>query len=141
MAGITVTPDEFADIVVSFILDAMTKPDVILPNNVEFGYIIHKMVGGGMKSPLLSYYLDTSSITRGKYKMIQKSFTEQGDRSSIVISKSSNDKMPDDEKSTIKHIVKQTLRTIKSHKMRRNNGMPLNEETVDKIIDKVLESM
>ncbi len=141
MAGIRVSPDEFADIVVAFLLDNIMQPGDILPNNVEFDYITDKMKNGGLKSPLLSYYIDTSSITRGKYKMIRNSFTGQDKSNTIVISGKPEEKIPDDEKTTIKNIVKQTLRIIKSHKMRRNNGMPLNEETIDKIIDKELEKL
>ena len=39
----------------------------------------------------------------------------------------------------IKDIIKKALRLIKSHKVRKNNGMPLNEDVVNKLIDKVLE--
>jgi hypothetical protein len=141
MAGIKVSPDEFADIVVAFLLDNIMQPGEILPNNVEFDYITDKMKNGGLKSPLMSYYIDTSSITRGKYKMIRGSFTGKDKQNTIVISGVPDTPMPDDEKTTIKNIVKQTLRIIKSHKMRRNNGMPLNEETIDKIIDKELEKL
>jgi hypothetical protein len=141
MAGIRVTPDEFADIVIAFLLDSIIQPGEILPNNLEFDYITDKMKNSGLKSPLLSYYIDTSSITRGKYKMIRDSFTGKNKQNTIVISSDMNTKMPDDEKTTIKNIVKQTLKVIKSHKMRRNNGMPLNEESVEKIIDKELEKL
>lgn len=140
MAGVRLTPDEFADFVVAFLLDNIMHPDEILPGNVEFDYITDKMKNSGLRSPLLSYYIDTSSITRGKYKMIRRSFTGEDDYNSIVIS-GKPEITPPDEKTTIKNIVKQTLRLIKFHKMKRNNGMPLNEETVDKIIDKVLEKM
>jgi len=139
MAGIKLTPDEFADFVVAFLLDNIMQPGEILPNNIEFDYITDKMKNGGLKAPLLSYFIDTSSITRGKYKMIRGSFTGKDKQNTIVISGEPEAKIPDDEKTTIKNIVKQTLRVIKSHKMRRNNGMPLNEESVEKIIDKVLE--
>lgn len=139
MAGIRVSPDEFADIVVAFLLDNIMHPDEVLPGNIEFDYITDKMKMAGMKAPLMSYYIDTSSITRGKYKMIRDSFIDENKQSSIVISGEIM-KVPD-EKTTIKNIVKQTLRVIKAHKMRRNNGMPLNEEIVDKIIDKILEKV
>lgn len=138
MAGIRLTPNEFSDLVVALLLDAIIKPDEVLPNSLEFHYILKKMKGAGLKSQLLSYYLDTSSITRGKYKKIRGSFTGDDDQNNIVITKS-KDTMPDDEKTTIRNIVKQTLKVIKSHRLRRNNNMPLNEETVDKIITKVLE--
>jgi len=139
MAGIKTTPNQYADITISFLLDAMMKPDDILPDNHEFHYIIGKMKKSGLKAQLLSYYLDTSSLTRNKYKVIRKSFTGKADSNSIVIVRSGDTTIPDDEKTTIKNIVKQTLRIIKSHKLRKNNGMPLNEETVEKIINKVLE--
>lgn len=138
MAGIRLTPNEFSDLVVAFLLDAIMKPDEVVPNNLEFHYILKKMKGAGLKSHLLSYYLDTSSITRGHYKRIRGSFTGDDAQNNIVITKS-KDIMPDDEKTTIRNIVKQTLKVIKSHRLKRNNNMPLNEETVDKIITKVLE--
>jgi hypothetical protein len=140
MAGIKVTPNQYADVTIAFLLDAMMKPDEVLPNNPEFHYIIKKMQKAGLKSQLMSYYLDTSSITRGKYKVVRKSFTGKSDNNNIQITKSPDTKIPDDAKTTIRNIVKQTLKIIKSHKLNRNNGMPLNEKTVDKIIDKVLEN-
>ena len=140
MAGIKVTPNQYADVTVAFLLDAMMKREEILPNNPEFHYILRKMEKAGMKSHLMSYYLDTSSITRGKYKTIRKSFTGADVNNNISIV-NSDDTMPDDEKSTIRNIVKQTLKLIKSHKLKKNSGLPLNEETVDKIITKVLENI
>lgn len=140
MAGIRVTPDQFADIVVAFLLDNIMHPKEILPNNAEFDYVTDKMKGSGLKSQLLSYYIDTSSITRGKYRMIRDSFTGQDNSNTIVISGKASEPLPDDEKLTIKNIVKQTLKLIKSHKMRCNNGMPLNESVVNQIIDKVLDN-
>jgi hypothetical protein len=139
MAGIRLGPNEFADLVVAFLLDNIMEPGEILPDNIEFDYITNKMARSGLKSSLMSYYIDTSSITRGKYKMIRGSFTGKDKQNSIVISSSAEDKVTDDDKSTIRNIVKQTLRVIKSHRVRKNGGMPLNEESVDKIIDKVLE--
>lgn len=139
MAGIKVTPNEYADVTVAFLLDAMMKPEEVLPNNPEFHYIIKKMQRAGLKSQLMSYYLDTSSITRGKYKVVRKSFIGKDVTNNIHITPSPDTELPDDEKTTIRNIVKQTLKIIKSHKLNRNSGLPLNEETVDKIIDKVLE--
>ena len=139
MAGIKITPEEYADITISFLLDAMMKPDEVLPESLEFHYIIKKMRKAGLKSQLMSYYLDTSSITRGKYKVVRKSFTGDATSNNIHITQSPATQLPKDTKQTIKNIVKQTLKIIKSHKLKRNSGMPLNEKTVDKIIDKVLE--
>jgi hypothetical protein len=140
MAGIRLTPNQFADLVIAFLLDSIIKNDEILPDNHEFHYIIKKIERAGIKSQLLSYYIDTSPVTRGKYKTIRDSFTGDANSSNnIVITPSPDTSLPDDEKTTIKNIVKQTLKMIRSHKIRRNNGMPLNEEVVDKIINKVLE--
>jgi len=139
MAGIKITPEEYADITISFLLDAMMKPEDVLPESLEFHYIIKKMRKSGLKSQLMSYYLDTSSITRGKYKVVRKSFTGDDVTNNIHISQTPGSQTPKDTKQTIKNIVKQTLKIIKSHKLKRNSGMPLNEKTVDKIIDKVLE--
>lgn len=139
MAGIKVTPNEFADIVIAFLLDSVSKPDEVLPDNMEFHYIINKIKMAGIKSQLLSYYIDTKSLTKGKYKIVRKSLTGDGGPNTIVITKSPDIDISYDKKTTIRNIVKQTLRLIKSHKM-RNNGMPLNEEIVDKIIDKTMEN-
>ena len=139
MAGIRVTPDQYSDITVAFLLDAMMKPDEVLADNLEFHYIIKKMKKAGLKAQLLSYYLNTNAGTRTKYKVLRKSFTKEAPTNNILITGDKTDSMPRDDKTTIKNIVKQTLRIIKSHKLRRNNGMPLNEETVEKIINKVLE--
>ena len=108
MAGIKTTPNQYADITIAFLLDAMMKPDDILSDNVEFHYIIKKMQKAGLKSPLMSYYLDTSSITRGKYKVLRKSFTDAEVTNNITITKSMG-KTPVDTKQTIKNIVKQTF--------------------------------
>lgn len=140
MAGIRVTPDQFADIVVAFLLDAMMKPDSVLKDNYEFHYILDKMERSGIKSHLLSYYLDTSSITRGKYKVVRGSFEYKDSQNTISISNDPSQKVSRDDKITIKSIVKQALKVIKSHRVRKNGGMPLNESDVDKILDKLLNS-
>ena len=140
MASIKITPDQFADIVIALLLDAMSEKENILADNEEFYQIIDKMKRSGMKAPLLSYYISTSSIVRNKYKVIRPSFTDEGASNTIVIDESPDKKSKDDPKaSKIKTLVKKALKLIRSHKLRRNSGIPLNEETVDKIIDKLLK--
>ncbi|MCK5018859.1 MAG: hypothetical protein KAS32_17485 [Candidatus Peribacteraceae bacterium] len=139
MAGIKVKPNEYADLTISFLLDAMMKPDEVLADNEEFHEIITKMERAGLKSQLMRYYLNTSSITRGKYKIVRKSLTDEGVSNNIYITKDT--KIPKNAKtSKIKDIVKKTLKVIKAHKLRKNSGMPLNEKVVDKIIDKIMEN-
>ena len=135
MAGINITPDGFPDIVVSFLLDAMMN-DNILPGNDEFSLLIDK-IKSSTKPSLLNYYMSMDATSRGRYKMIQKSFIDGG-QSVIAISGEPEQKISVDKHKTIKYIIKKVLSLIKSEKLRKNNGMPLNEEKVDRIIQYVL---
>jgi hypothetical protein len=136
MAGINITPDEFPGIVASFLLDAMMN-DKILTGNEEFNTLIDK-IKSSTKPSLLNYYMTLDAIERSKYKAIQKSFIDGG-QSSIVINGEPEKKVPVDKHKTIKYIIKKVLSLIKSEKLRKNNGMPINEEKVDRIIQYVLD--
>jgi len=67
----------------------------------------------------------------------EKSLVESGlEKTTINISKNKDDNTSSSLE--IKDIVKKALKLIKAHK-KRIHGMPLNEETVDKIIEKIIK--
>jgi len=47
---LNLSPNEFADLVASFLFDKMLKPDKVVPNNEMFNEFIDKMIGKGAKS-------------------------------------------------------------------------------------------
>jgi len=71
---LNLTPNEFADLVASFLFDKMLKPDKVVPNNEMFNEFIDKMIGKGAKSLLMSYYLNLPSEARLDYKRIKDVF-------------------------------------------------------------------
>jgi len=136
MSSVIVEDDKFPDIVVQFILDYMMTDDMI-PDNDNWSAVVKKMEGAGMKTILLQYYLNTNAIEKSKYKDIKKIFHGGSRKETINIV----DQIPNVAKTKpkgISKIIKRVLKLIKSHR-ERHYGMPLNEETIDQIIDKVLK--
>ena len=74
MSTINVTPKEFGDLTVSFLLDKILHPDEVVPNNKEFNEFIDSIKGKGAKSALTQHYVHMDSQSRLNYKRIKDIF-------------------------------------------------------------------
>ena len=74
MAKINVTPEEFGDVVISFLLDKILHPDDVIYNNKEFDKLVLRMGDKGMKTIFMKYYYGMDSNLRVKYKRIKDIF-------------------------------------------------------------------
>ena len=110
MSQILVDPEEYADIVMIFLLEAMRED--LLTDNGRFDEFITKLEkGGGFKSQLFKTYMEMDSTTRIKYKRIKKVF-EDGPSARIEITGSVTAKNVDTGKKTTKRIGKKERNTV-----------------------------
>ncbi len=141
MAAINIGKDEYADIVIAFLLDNLMNEEVI-PNNERFDAVMDIMKKGGMKSHFLHYYLNTDPMVRGRYKLIKPAFTNKASGNyTINIKKDKSIKSSDKKKSDslTKTVVKKALRLIKSHKKRYGNL--ITEDVIDRLVEKAIEEI
>ena len=80
MAKVSISPEEFGDFVVSFLLDKTIHPDEVIPGNEHFNKFMKDMKGKGIKSPMIQYYLSMNPNMRLYYKRVKP--TLEGDKSS-----------------------------------------------------------
>ena len=83
MPKINVTPKEFADFSLIFLLNKILKPDEVVDGYEEFDEFGDTLTKKGMRSILLKYYLGLESNMRVKYKRIKDVF--EGDDGSYII--------------------------------------------------------
>lgn len=74
MATINLSPTQFAEVAVGFLLDKMLHPDEVATGNEEFEEFNKSMKAKGMKSTLTNYYLKMDSGSRLNYKRIKDIF-------------------------------------------------------------------
>jgi hypothetical protein len=86
MAKVKLTPGEWGDFVMVFLLDAIVHPD-ILDENPEFREMVDEFKTKGVKSNLLKYYLSLPGDLRIKYKRLKPTMiAEKGeDQADILI--------------------------------------------------------
>jgi hypothetical protein len=70
MSQITVTPRDFFDVVVNYLLDITT--DNPFKNDPDIDTLVKKIKNSGLRSNLFTFFLDEDGINRVKYKMIRK---------------------------------------------------------------------
>lgn len=84
MSQISVDPEEYADVVMAFLLDAI-REDLLTENERFDKFITHLEKTGGLKSLLFKIYMEMDSNTRIKYKRIKRVF-DDGPSARIEIS-------------------------------------------------------
>jgi hypothetical protein len=84
MASIIVTPEEYASLTISFLLDKMLHPDEVVPDNEEFNDVIKKMKGASMQAYFTKYYIKTSPFDRMQYKRIKDVFDGTTESTQII---------------------------------------------------------
>jgi hypothetical protein len=86
MAIINLTPGEFGDFVMIYLLDKVLHPDEVSTGNERFNDTIDLMSKRGLKSQLTKYYLSTNAEQRFNYKRIKDVFdSSSGNFGSIRI--------------------------------------------------------
>lgn len=137
MATIKITPDEFTDYIIAFLLDKIMDDDESMVGNEEFNEIIKKMKLSGMEPFLLRYFIRSSVILRSKYKSSKEIFNKNGkiDKSVINIQKDLNKK---NDTNSVADKIKKALKMVKDEKVKRNRPF-LTESQIDSIINRVIE--
>lgn len=115
MATVNVTPGEFGDIVMIYLLDKVLHPDEVSKGNERFDETIDLLKRRGLKAPLTKYYLDAPTEQRFNYKRI-KDTLEGGERfDNIRIGPHKKEKVKDKKKEKeglIKTIGKKILKKL-----------------------------
>lgn len=142
MGQITVTPPEFAELLVCFLLDNMKSKENMLGNFEEWQQFIHWCNNTGMSSKLVDLYSHMDSKRRTDYKFISEIFKKNtsgthtilitGDKDTELVIKKKKD-------SLIKRIIKKVIQVMKEHQYK--TGWPVNETQLDKIIDRVTQKI
>jgi hypothetical protein len=108
---INVTPEEFQDVVVAFLLDKLLHPNEIVPNNEGFNKLAKIMSGKGLKSRFMMYYLDMDTRNRVQYKRIKDIFDGTTSGSAVInISPSKKKEKDKDTKGIMMKIIKKLLK-------------------------------
>ena len=84
MTTLNLTPKEYADLTVSFLLDKMLHPDEVVSGNENFNKLAEKFKNLGLKPHLTKYYIDMDSMARMNYKRIKDAFDESNDNPQTI---------------------------------------------------------
>ena len=135
MAAVNLSKEEFADYIISFLLDKMITGDEILPDYDPLNKLIKQLKSRGVDKLLLSYYISSGPLVRNKYKANRKVFTVNNDDTLTLGVRGSVEKEKKT-KGTLKSLVKKALKLMTAQK--RRIGFPLSDKRVDKIIQRVM---
>ena len=143
---INITPEEFARIVMIYLLDKVNNPDEVYPEGEDFDKIVEDLQK--VKSSLTRFYLDADIDSKIYYKRLRglmkkdnttERFTIQVQRKEQTNeSENINNAQQDNEinKYQIKDIVKRVIKTIR--KRRFHKARFLSDEELDAIIEKII---
>jgi hypothetical protein len=109
MSQIIVDPEEYADIVMIFLLESIRND--LLTDNKQFDEFITKLEKGGFKQHLFKTYMEIDSNTRIKYKRIKRVF-DDGPSARIEITGSVKTKNIKTGKVTTKRIGSKERNTV-----------------------------
>jgi len=135
MAAIQVDRNDFANLIISFILDNMLhKSDMIIENERWFE-LVKKMEGAGLKGKMLEAYLNMPTEQRGNYRRIMTSF--YSDTGNIINIKSKSDIKEDASyKYKMKDMIKEVTKIVKKEEIK--TGFGVNSAKMDRIIEHVI---
>lgn len=137
MSSIIVDREEFAYLVISFLLDSLLHEDDMIIDNEDWNFIMKKIKLGGLKAHLMNTYIKMDSERRVDYKRIKKVFYEESGSMNVVkIKGKSNLKEDTAYKYKIKDLLREAVRLIDKEKNR--SGYTVSGEKVDKIIEHVI---
>jgi len=138
MSKLNVTTDEFANIVVAFLLDKLLHPTEIITANEEFDILSGKMYGKGLRALFMQYYLSLPASTRVKYKRLKKVLIGKVDKVQIHISKSKEVKK-ELEKEKKPGIIKQIAKAV--GKKMIGMDKELDDTDLDLLVEQIVKEM
>lgn len=128
---LTVTPNEFADIVVCFLFDKVLKQDEVVSNNIMFNEFMEKMAEKGLKSRSMSYYLNLPSETRLNYKRIKNVFKDGSNIHEIrIVPEEKKEKEKKEKGGLIRKAVKIVKKLLKKEEVSKKD-LNLLLETIE----------
>ena len=137
MAIVDVHPDEFADLVMAYLLD-MVRHDEMRPDNERFTKFIELMESRGMKQVTYEAFLDMNTNTRIKYKRMKDAITADGKSSTRIVISRGETTYINEEEEFDRELCKQIFRKIKQVRFQHPSKV-LHEGRIDKIIDYCVE--
>ena len=112
MSKINLSPSQFGDFTVAFLLDKIIHPDEIIPGNEEFSKFIKDMKGKGAKSLMIQYYLTMDPNIRLYYKRVKSTFEGNRNNNSVIylMPRKEKEKKKKKKEGIIKRSIKKLLR-------------------------------
>jgi len=84
MAQITITAEEFPDIVAAYLLECVQNRKELPFDNPLYNNLLQKMYNAGLRANLLLMYMNMDGNERVRYRMIRKALFYEGNSSSII---------------------------------------------------------
>lgn len=135
---INVHSDEFADLVMAYLLD-MVRHENMRPDNERFQKFIKVMDGRGLKQAAYGAFLEMDTNTRIKYKWMKPSIDGKGKGGTrLEISTGETKYIKEEDTEFDRELCKQIFRMIKEVRFKHPSKV-LNEDRIDKIIDYCVE--
>lgn len=144
---INITPDEFASIIIIYLLDKVNNTEDLYADNETFNDLIENLER--VKSYLTKFYLNTELDNRIYYKRLRPVLEKESPMDSFTINirkeneanESENiNKLHEEDKIShveVKELVKKTIKMIRKRKFRKATYM--SDEELDKIIAKAIK--
>lgn len=132
---IDVKPDEFADLVMAYILD-MIRHEEHLPDNDRFKDFINKMESKGMKQEVYRSFINMNTETRIKFKRIKKYLHSEGE--GVARIEIGSGATPYVNEEFDRELCKKIFKKIKEVRWQHPSKV-LTEDRIDKIIDYCIE--
>lgn len=145
---INITPDEFASIIMIYLLDKINNTEDLHADNEDFNDLINNIER--IKSYLTKFYLNSSVDNRIYYKRMRPVLEKESSMDNFTINIIKKDKISEaeninklhEEESKISHaetkeLVKNVIKKIRKRKFRKATYM--SDEELDKIITKAIK--
>lgn len=143
---INITPEEFASIIMIYLLDRINNEEELIPDEEEFNKLMNNLER--VKSYLVKFYLNSDVNNRIYYKRLRSVLEKEGlaETFTIKINKKSSTNESENinkiEKDTkineveVKSLVKDVIKKIRKRKFKKSTYM--SEEELDNIIRKTI---
>lgn len=143
---INITPEEFASIIMIYLLDRINNEEELIPDEEEFNKLMNNLER--VKSYLVKFYLNSDVNNRIYYKRLRSVLEKDGlaETFTIKINKKSSTNESENinkiEKDTkineveVKSLVKDVIKKIRKRKFKKSTYM--SEEELDNIIRKTI---
>lgn len=138
---IKVTPSEYADFTVAFLLDKLLNQDEVVADNEDFNKLAEVLESKGVKPLLLKYYISMDSKMRVKYKRLKGSFTDEEDpRNTIDIIQSIDKEKKEPEKRAKSSFIKDIVKSLIPKILKAETSLSYEEAKV-LLLEEVLEEI